>query len=52
MEETPHRKRDPILDPPDSKGIPPSLWAGIGVAVALHLGLAYYFLQARFELKQ
>lgn len=50
MEETPHRKRDPILDPPEKKNSG-SLWIGIGVAAALHIGVAYYFLQAKFELK-
>jgi len=51
MEETPHRKRDPILDPPEKKNSA-SLWVGLGVAAALHLGVAYYFLQAKFEIKQ
>ena len=51
MDETPHRKRDPILDPPPKKKSA-SLVVGIGVTAALHLAVAYYFMRAKFQLHE
>ena len=52
MEETVHRKRDPILDPPPNKMSKSAIATAVGVTLALHLGLGYWVWQNKFKLKE
>ena len=47
MDNPVHNRRS-ALDIQPSKRIPPSFYAALGIAIAVHAGLAYYLLDQRF----